>query len=335
MIKAGTVLVKLEPSRSGYFTTLEAYEKLRRDGQVSSIELSEGLQVAPWRNRATGNYEYRGKVSFTTLQHDIEAAYGEKTLANQEYGQGSFVQIYIAGYDGNNRENNRSFGLEETGSEELSDTVISEDRWKNIQGSNHQHLLKRDLFCYQKCRDDFNSLMREGNDDDRIKDYCEKQLNELELLIQDTVQNLQQSIAVYGRLDTPTYDAGIRYLAGKHRHNQPELNAPIEQEITRLNETLMTKVEGELTKPAEQRSMNMSDLQKTAQWNQFIQLSGQIRQIKQELAGVQPGSSLAKRSELFKKLTPLLNRQIKIAETSLGTGKSIAKSLGRAQQVER
>lgn len=333
VIKAGTVLVKLEPSRSGYFTTLDVYERLRKDGKVSSIELSEGLQVAPWRNRATGDYEYRGKVSFTTLKHDVEVAYGEKTLANQEYGQGNFVQIYIAGYDGENRENNRSFGLEETGGEELTDHVISEDRWRNIQGANHQHLLKRDLFCYQKCRDDLNSLMLEGNGDKGIKDYCEQQLIELELLIRDTVEDLQRSIAEFGSLNTPTYEAEIRYLAAKHKHHEPD--AAIEKEIAKLNESLMKKIEGEMLKPAEQRNMKIDDLQKTVQWNQFVQLSEQIRHIKKEMAEVPPGSSLAKRTELFKKLTPLINKQIKMMDSSLEPGRASLKSFGRNQQVER
>ena len=126
VLKSGTKLVKLEPSGSGYFTTFETYENLKKNNseKASAIVLSEGLQVAPWKHGIKdvhGNidsvYEYRSEVAIVELQNDIEVAYGSMTLANAEYGDGNFPQIYIAGYDGKAKEHNEKIGLKEIGRE--------------------------------------------------------------------------------------------------------------------------------------------------------------------------------------------------------------------------
>ncbi|WP_019640574.1 hypothetical protein [Paenibacillus fonticola] len=332
IIKAGTELVKLEPSRSGYFTTREVYESLRKEGKVSAIEMSEGLQVAPWMNPRTNQYEYRSKVSFTVLEHDIVAAYGEQTLANQEYGEGKFVQIYIAGYDGVNRENNESFGLKEIGSEELSDNVISKQEWGIIQDKHEQHLLKRDLFCYQKCKDDLSALMYETSDAS-VRDFCETQLQEINSCISEYTEDIEQSNEIIGLLNAPTYDEKNSYLNSKTIYR--ESGEQTEKKIDELNKNLMKKIEGELLKPADQRKMKVDQLLQPYNLNHFIQVSRKICNLEAEMNHINSTSSIVRRMELFKKCSSLLDMQKDIIRNNTGLSKINIISLAKGSVIER
>ena len=120
ILSEGTILVKLEPSGSGYFTTLEEYKKMNKD----STQISQGLQLAPYDNKRTKQYEYRPEVSMWKLTKDVEVAVGE-TLANKDYGNGGIKQIYIAGYDGWEPDNNKASNLlKKRGSENLENNMI-------------------------------------------------------------------------------------------------------------------------------------------------------------------------------------------------------------------
>ena len=256
VLKAGTKLVKLEPSGSGYFTAWETYENLNKNNGkgVSSVELSEGLQVAPWKHKIQDEhddnsdaiYEYRDAVSIVELQNDIEVAYGKMTLANAEYGNGKFPQIFIAGYDGEEKENNEKFGLKEIDIGKLEGNEIGKKQWDHIQGKHEQHLLKRNLFCYQNCKDNLMYLKEKTNDIE-VKKYCEEKIREIEQKIYDYKSDIKNSISNVGNVKSTTYDKLNKYLhekANSHALGEEnfKLDPVIEKSKEAINLNLMRKV---------------------------------------------------------------------------------------------
>ncbi|WP_435924238.1 hypothetical protein [Paenibacillus sp. DYY-L-2] len=318
VIKAGTVLVKLEPSSSGYFTTLEVYESLKKNGKVSAVELSEGLQVAPWRNPKTDEIVYRSKVSFTILENDIVAAYGEKTLANQEYGEGNFVQIYVAGYDKDAKE---KIGLRDHGGEELVDTTISKEQWNEIQTRHTQHLLKRNLFCYLKSRDVLSRIASDTQDV-AIREFCEKQLQKVDKRINTYIEDIQLSIGTVGRIHAPSYDELNRYLNNKIEDRQ--VIGSLEKEIDGTFEGLMKKVEGDLDKQ-DKKSINVDELSFVYQLHCFTKVNKEIGML--EMEKNRKPASMADRMEKFKKLSSLSGLQKDLIRSIGGPGKEVARKL--------
>ncbi|UVF02985.1 hypothetical protein [Streptococcus equinus] len=82
-------------THSGYATTFEAVKKSSYDSQ----KLSKSLQIMPYYDTEAeelSDYaEYRIKVTEYTVSNDLVAAYGEKTIANPQFGSGGAPQYFI------------------------------------------------------------------------------------------------------------------------------------------------------------------------------------------------------------------------------------------------
>lgn len=82
-------------THSGYATTSEAVKKSSYDSQ----KLSKSLQIMPYYDTEAeelSDYaEYRIKVTEYTVNNDLVAAYGEKTIANPQFGSGGAPQYFI------------------------------------------------------------------------------------------------------------------------------------------------------------------------------------------------------------------------------------------------
>ncbi|NLK62111.1 MAG: hypothetical protein GX287_01545 [Fusobacteria bacterium] len=209
VLKAGTILVKMEPSNSGYFTTLEEYRKQNLNSNI----ISKGLQLQPWE-KEEGVYLYRSYVSIWKLTKDVEVAIGE-TAANKDYGKGGITQIYIAGYDGKNPENNKAINLlEKTGEEQLKNYVIPEDEAKIIKEEHEQHVLKRNYFCHLRQKEKLIDL-RNSTDDIYVKSDCKNKLKEIDEKIITLQKDLKDSYELIGNIPSKTYDEKIGYLSKK------------------------------------------------------------------------------------------------------------------------
>ncbi len=263
-LKLGTILVKQESSVSGYFSTLEEYIKLLDDGKVSATQLSEGLQVAPWYDKENLRYIYRNQVSFHLVTQPIEAAVGDQTLANPQYGCGRLKQIYLPQFDGRHRENNRKLGLIELNESnldhykipkriqtiikdsQLTNSEITRAQYEQINILNNAHLLKRNLFCYQKERHDLLTLMKQ-NTPPKVQALCSQQLDLLTKYISSYKKSIKQFEKEYGRLLSSTYDKPNNYLNKKNKAlmaNQPftSVDSSLESTIDNLQKNIIHKV---------------------------------------------------------------------------------------------
>ena len=278
-LESGTKLVKL-PSRSGYFTTLEAYGSLKKEETVSSKELSQGLQVAPWRNINTGDYEYRDRVVFYEIKKRILVARGESTLANSDFGKGKLPQIYIPGYDGNEKLANQELGVyelrEENGiqkSENLEDRFLSVAEWKEIQSRHEQHIKKRNLMLYNRAKDNFLELKSEETKPE-IRKHCDEQIRKIDERIVDYKRDIDKLRKLNENVKSQTYDPVNKYLKEK---TEKELNfgenEKLEQKTKEIHENIIGKIREELQKDEGKRRIKIDELLKAYRSNQFYRLS--------------------------------------------------------------
>ena len=238
-------LVKLEGTQSGYFTTLETYESLRdADGKVSAVTLSEGLQVGPWKNKSTGNCEYRTQVAIYELESDMEVALGEQTLANYQYGEGTFPQIYIPGYDAKNQANNDAIGLKKIKVEDLKDSIISKTQFDDIQAKNEYQIAKRDMFLMQSAKDNILNLQNVSTDA-TVQQNCQAYLDILNRDIQEQQALLEGCEADMGELPSQTYDDVNEYLAQKHSGTTP-IQTDMEGKIGEVRTDLMRQIQSSI-----------------------------------------------------------------------------------------
>ena len=271
--KKDIYLVKLEGSSSGYFTLLEDYEKLKgADGKVSAVTLSEGLQVAPWENEKAGQYEYRSQVAIYKLESDMEVGYGSQTTANHQYGEGMLTQIYIPGYDAKNQANNDAIGLKRTGTEDLKDVLITENRFKQIEKENAYHIAKRDVFLFQAEKDRVLQVMKQTSDQE-LQATCQSYLDELDARIEEYKDILKKYKSTIGELPSQTYDDMNIYLAKKNSQNvamESENQPNLESKVADVREDLIRQIEEEMKKPPEYRNIEITNnIQKVYEIDKF------------------------------------------------------------------
>ena len=244
-LKAGTILVKMEPSGSGYFTTLEEYRKQNLDSNI----ISKGLQLEPWK-KSEGEYLYRSSVTFWELTKDLEVAIGE-TAANKDYGEGGITQIYIAGYDGKKPENNKAINLlKKTGEEQLKNYVISEKEFLKIDAEHKQHVLKRNYFCHLRQKEKLIDL-RNTTDNIYVKSDCRERIKEIDEKIENILTRLNNSYDMAGEVPSQTYDENIIYLIEKIEKMEKnkeikEIEPEKEKSLVEINKNIMDKVSSEI-----------------------------------------------------------------------------------------
>jgi len=175
VLEKGTVLVKMEPSSSGYFTTLDEYEKYNKD----SKKLSEAMQLQPWFDSENDRFLYRSTASFWVLKEDVEVAVGN-TSANQDYGKGGIKQVFVAGFDLKDLSKHKtdSFLEKKEEVEELSNYHLTQFEGETITAKHSQHVLKRNYFCALRQKERLLDLSKTTSSP-AVKKECLKRIHRL------------------------------------------------------------------------------------------------------------------------------------------------------------
>lgn len=261
--KQEVLLAKLHFSSSGYFMLYDQYNALKgEDGKASAIEISEGVQVAPWFNKNTKQYEYQGIVDVYKVDKRLEVALGEKTLANPQYGKGGMVQVYIAGFDSKNQANNELIGLKKIGEEQLKDTVISEEAFYSMRKVTNYHVAKRDLFLLQSTKEKMLETKAAATDPEVIKN-CDEYLEKLDGGIDKVTKQVVEYKKSLGNMSSTTYDDIGKYMTQKNELGNMEIQPQLEAKTSEVRNDLMQQIEKNLYKSIDKRDIEITEHLKT------------------------------------------------------------------------
>lgn len=249
-LPAGTKLVKLEPSSSGFFIPWEEYLRCNRDAN----QLSKQYQIAPRntknRNDIPFDYDYRNKASLFVTTRDIKVAEGS-TLMNPQYGPGGPKQIHLADYKVGNDLQNAKIGIQQTHTLKLTNPGLNANTGDafTIQARIHKQIRNYHAALSQKM--DLLKLQDQLTSPGHKK-ICADKLETLEKICSDIQKRIERNTNQFQSLyptmpppTAPTYEKVIGYqekLAASA--DQTKVFSPkLDKESRDLREHLTAKVD--------------------------------------------------------------------------------------------
>jgi len=250
----GTILIKFEPSQSGFFVSEQPVNQL--DG--NSKELAKAFQIAPRAQTIDGRlvYDYRERASVFVTSREIEVA-ASRALANPQYGPGGPEQIHIADYQVDRPAHNLSLGLQKVDEVSLTDFKLDKAGGEKLEAQNRLHIQTRNYFCYLSQAEELARLRPLITNPQSVK-KCDSIIRE----IKQEASNLRKSIAYelnnlknqYPDLKNvafPSYQEKITHL--EKTMASPALSRPLsesqlDRDCTGLRRHLLDKVQDSIAK---------------------------------------------------------------------------------------
>lgn len=254
---------------SYYFPITEEIQKLLDKPDFTANELCEKLQIKPWKNPSTKEYEYKNHVAVFRTSCDIEVARGN-TLANPHYGEGNWEQIYIptdnthfpANFEVNtNVEVNEKSPLQLVEMKTLVRNNLSDMEFGQKIDDKHEYALtQRNYCCYLKVKADLLQVAQ-NSQDQAISDKAKGLLPLLETHIEKYIDFFTSTNV---KLKT-NYTSLLNYLNIKVNSLEGEntlflADEKKESEIKNFTDNIFEKVNADLHKEESQRQIDVKDL---------------------------------------------------------------------------
>lgn len=302
-LPAGSRLVKLEPSGSGFFIPWHEYLRFRRN----SSELSKAYQIAPRNCRDLANsknaYDYRSRASLFITVREIQVAHGT-VKSNPQYGSGNFEQIFIADYKMDDILNHSNLGIRKVHDLSLSHTSLDSVSGDAIFIKEKIYSHIRNYHAYLSQQESLRKLYGQITIPSQKLIYDHK-LTELKKICELYKKRIERNICHFHQLypdlsppRAPTYERAIRYqeqLARAEKLGLEMVPHPrLERESRQLRQHLIAKVDdtvrkvvGGAWKPEEcDREIRIDNLRRLYETDQFIKRSQCLQQIADQNARI-------------------------------------------------
>jgi len=156
-----------------------------------------------------------------------------------------------------------------------------------INGEFEQKLLRKDLFCHLKNKDDLIEIMS-WSKDIMVNKFCQGKFKEVNEDIKSCLDELNENIKVNGKLTCTSFDEKNKYLIEKINSKTNKVEAKIEfiqnnimeEKIKIADENIMFKLGEYLKDPTQDKVANMDKLAKAFEINKYCNITMTIEKNK-------------------------------------------------------